>query len=344
MPTVSLHVHERIDPRTVIEAVRKRNGTEAQPSLFAAPEENPPIRQAIEFYKHRHNWTNRLIAGDSLLVMNSLIEKEGMAGKAQTVYLDPPYGIHYRSNFQPFVNQREVTDGKDEDLTGEPEQIRAFRDTWELGIHSYLAYLRDRLLLARELLHDSGSCFVQVGDENVHRVSVVMDEIFGAENRIATISYATTGGSSAATLPEVADYLLWYAKDRKLAKYRQMYEPLTRPEVIESFSWHVMVELPDGQCRKPTSEECFDPDEHLPEDARIYRRMPLDSQGVSTTGRSEPYEYDGRVFRCGNARHWAHLQRGNGPALEAGAAGGVGGTILPDVEALRRRGARSSHQ
>ena len=299
VPTVSLHVHERIDPRTVIEAVRKRNGTESQPSLFAAPEENPPIRQAIEFYKHRHNWTNRLIAGDSLLVMNSLIEKEGLGGQVQTVYLDPPYGIHYRSNFQPFVNQREVTDGKDEDLTGEPEQIRAFRDTWELGIHSYLAYLRDRLLLARELLHDSGSCFVQVGDENVHRVSVVMDEIFGAGNRMATISYATTGASSTSTLPEVADYLLWYAKDRKLAKYRQLYEPLTRPEVIESFSWHVMVELPDGQCRKPTSEECFDPDAHLPEDARIYRRMPLDSQGVSTTGRSEPYEYDGRISKEG---------------------------------------------
>ena len=318
VPTVSLHVHERVDPRTIIEAVRKRNGTESQPSLFAAPEENPPIRQAIEFYKHRHNWTNRLIAGDSLLVMNSLIEKEGLGGQVQTVYLDPPYGIRYRSNFQPFVNRRDVIEGKDEDLTQEPEQIRAFRDTWELGIHSYLAYLRDRLLLARELLHDSGSCFVQVGDENVHRVSVVMDEIFGAENRMATISYATTGASSTSTLPEVADYLLWYAKDQKLAKYRQLYEPLTRPEVIESFSWHVMVELPDGQCRKPTSEECFDPDEHLPEDARIYRRMPLDSQGVSTTGRSEPYEYDGRIFRCSRDGQWRISKEGLDRLAELG--------------------------
>ena len=318
VPTVSLHVHERIDPRTIVEAVRKRNGAGQQRSLFAAPGENLPIRQAIEFYKHRHNWTNRLIAGDSLLVMNSLLEKEGLGGQVQMVYIDPPYGIRYGSNFQPFVNKRDVTDGKDEDLTGEPEQIRAFRDTWELGIHSYLAYLRDRLLLARELLHASGSCFVQVGDENVHRVSVVMDEIFGVENRMATISYATTGGSSAATLPEVADYLLWYAKDRKLAKYRQLYEPLTRREVIESFSWHVMVELPAGQCRKPTSEECFDPDEHLPEDARIYRRMPLDSQGVSTTGRSEPYEYDGRVFRCGNARQWAISREGMDRLAELG--------------------------
>ena len=132
--------------------------------------------------------------------MNSLIEKEGLGGQVQMVYMDPPYGIRYGSNFQPFVNRREVTDGRDDDLTSEPEQIRAFRDTWELGILSYLSYLRDRLLLARELLHESGSCFVQIGDENVHRVSVVMDDIFGAENRLATIAYATNGGSSAKTL------------------------------------------------------------------------------------------------------------------------------------------------
>ena len=132
VPTVSLHVHERIDPRSIIEAVRKQSSADSQLSLFATPKENPPIRQAIEFYKHKHNWTNRLIAGDSLLVMNSLLEKEGMAGKVQMVYIDPPYGITYKSNFQPFVNKRDVTAGKDEDLTQEPETIRAFRDTWEL--------------------------------------------------------------------------------------------------------------------------------------------------------------------------------------------------------------------
>ena len=258
-PPYPLHVHERIDPRTIIEAVRKRSGTEPQLSLFAAPEENPPIRQAIEFYKHRHNWTNRLIAGDSLLVMNSLLEKEGFGGQVQMVYIDPPYGIRYGSNFQPFVNKREVADGKDEDLTSEPEQIRAFRDTWEIGIHSYLAYLRDRLLLARELLHESGSCFVQIGDENVHRAGMVMDEIYGAENRMATISFATTSGSSTSHLPQIADYLLWYAKDKGRVKYRRLYEPLTRAEVIEFFSSYVMVELPDGQCRKLTEEERFNP-------------------------------------------------------------------------------------
>ena len=310
VPTVSLHVHERIDPRTVIEAVRKRNGASAQASLFEEPEENPPIRQAIDFYQHRHNWSNRLIAGDSLLVMNSLLEKEGLGGQVQMAYIDPPYGIRYGSNFQPFVNNRDVTDGKDEDLTQEPETIRAFRDTWELGIHSYLTYLRDRLLLARELLADSGSCFVQIGDENVHRVGTVMDEIFGAENRVATISYATTSGSSAKTLPQVADYLLWYAKDKDRLKYRQLYEPLTRREIVELFTSYVMVELPDGTCRKPTPLECFDPDRHLPRGTRIYERRSLDSQGESTTGRSEPYEWEGRVFQCARGAQWRVSSKG----------------------------------
>ena len=272
--------------------------------------ENPPLRQAIEFYRHRHNWTNRLIAGDSLLVMNSLIEKEGLGGQVQTVYLDPPYGIRYGSNFQPFVNRREVADGKDEDLTSEPEQIRAFRDTWELGIHSYLAYLRDRLLLARELLHESGSCFVQIGDENVHRVGVVMDEVFGAENRVATITYTTTSGSSANTLPQVSDYLLWYARNRERAKYRQLYEALTRREVIQLFSSYAMVELPDGQCRRLTPEENFDPDRHLLKGARVYERRSLDSQGISTTGRSDPYQWDGRVFHCAQGAQWRISKQG----------------------------------
>lgn len=310
VPTVSLHVHERIEPCTIIEAVRKRNGSDAQLSFFASPGENPPIREAVDFYKHRHNWSNRLIAGDSLLVMNSLIEKEGLGGGVQMVYIDPPYGISYGSNFQPFVRQREVTDGKDEDLTAEPEQIRAFRDTWELGIHSYLAYLRDRLLLVRELLHESGSCFVQIGDENVHRVGLVLDDIFGAGNRMATISFATTSGSSTANLPQVADYLLWYAKDKAKVKYHQLYEPLTRAEIVEYFSSYASVELADGSCRKPTPQERFDPDNYLPEGSRIYGRTGLDSQGVSTTGRSEPYEWNGRVFNCGRNRQWSISKEG----------------------------------
>ena len=318
VPTVSLHVHERIDSRTIIEAVRKRNGAKMRQSLFDMPGENPPLRQAIEFYKHRHNWSNRLIAGDSLLVMNSLIEKEGLGGQVQTIYMDPPYGISYGSNFQPFVNRKEVVDGRAEDLTYEPEPLRAFRDTWELGIHSWLAYLRDRLLLARELLSEKGSCFLQVGKENVHRASMVMDEVFGADNRMATISYATTGGSSTKFLPEVAHYLLWYARDCGQVKYRQLYEPLTRAGLIKYFNWDVKVELPDGQCRSPTPEERFDPDKYLPAGARLYRRRPLDSQGVSTTGRSEPYEYDGRAFRCGLNRQWSISKAGMDRLAELG--------------------------
>ncbi|MCL6630116.1 MAG: site-specific DNA-methyltransferase, partial [Armatimonadetes bacterium] len=202
VPTVSLHVHERIDPRTIIEAVRKPpsfpphaggdgGNQPIQLPLFEV-ERKEPLRSAIEFYQHKHGWTNRLIAGDSLLVMNSLLEKEGMAGKVQMIYIDPPYGIKYGSNFQPFVNKRDVKDGKDEDLTSEPEQIRAFRDTWELGIHSYLTYLRDRLLLARELLTESGSVFVQISDENVHRVRCLMDEVFGSENFLSLITFITS--------------------------------------------------------------------------------------------------------------------------------------------------------
>ena len=159
-----------------------------QPGLFDAPFENVPLRDAIDFYHHERGWANRLVAGDSLLVMNSLIQKESMAGKVQMIYFDPPYGIKYGSNFQPFVGKRDVKDRNDADLTQEPEMIKAFRDTWELGIHSYLSYLRDRLLLARELLDESGSVFVQIGDENVHHVRELLDEVFGGENAVSIIT------------------------------------------------------------------------------------------------------------------------------------------------------------
>ena len=311
VPTVSLHVHERIDPRSIIEAVRRPDADPGQGSLFEQPEENPPLRQAIEFYRHAHNWSNRLIAGDSLLVMNSLLHKEGMGGDVQTVYIDPPYGIKYGSNFQPFTNKREVTDGKDTHLSGEPETIKAFRDTWELGIHSYLSYLRDRLLLARELMTESGSCFVQIGDENVHRVALVMDEVFGAKNRMATITYATTSGSSTKYLPEVGDYLLWYAKSKDQAKYRQIYEQLSRAEIAELFTPIAgMVELPDGTSRRLTDLERFDPDTHLPKGSKLFEGKSLHSQGWSQTGRSEPYNWEGRKYTCPDTLQWSVSESG----------------------------------
>ncbi len=308
VPTVSLHVHERIDPRTIIEAVRRTDGDpvggSGQGSLFEQPEENPPLRQAIEFYRHAHNWSNRLIAGDSLLVMNSLLAKENLGGKVGMVYVDPPYGIKYGSNFQPFTNKREVTDGKATHLSREPETIRAFRDTWELGIHSYLSYMRDRLLLARKLLAESGSCFVQIGNENVHRMALLCDEVFGAENRMATITYATSGSSSSKTLPEVGDYLLWYARDKERVKYRQLYEQLDRAGIVKLFSWHAAVELEDGSTRKLTLEERFDSDGHLPEGARLFRATPLQSQGWSRTGRSESFEWQDRTYDCPDTLQW----------------------------------------
>lgn len=232
--TVSLHVHERIDPASILSAVRKalqadKKGVfEAQLGLFHAPFENMPLRDAIDFYKHEKGWSNRLIAGDSLLVMNSLLQKESMAGQVQMIYFDPPYGIKYGSNFQPFTNKRDVKDRKDEDLTQEPEMIKAFRDTWELGIHSYLTYLRDRLLHARELLNESGSVFVQISDENVHHVRELMDEVFGVDNFICIIAYKTSVGMGETKLDTVNDFIVWYAKETEKAKFHQLYFELER--------------------------------------------------------------------------------------------------------------------
>ena len=227
--TVSLHVHERIDAMSILSAIAKRQKKKdstqgAQPGLFEAPFESVPLRTAVDFYKHDKGWANRLVSGDSLLVMNSLLHKEGMAGQVQMIYIDPPYGIKYGSNFQPFVGKRDVKDRSDADLTQEPEMIKAFRDTWELGIHSYLTYLRDRLLLAKELLNETGSVFVQISDENLHHVREILDETFGARNLVSLITVTKTSSASSELLGGVADYLVWYAKDASKVKYRALYQ------------------------------------------------------------------------------------------------------------------------
>lgn len=233
--TVSLHVHERIDPMSILSAVRTRmkgekagkaadKGPAVQASLFEAPFEALPLRNAIDFYKHDKGWANRLVSGDSLQVMNSLLVKEGMAGQVQMIYIDPPYGIKYGSNFQPFVNKRDVKDRSDADLTQEPEMIKAFRDTWELGIHSYLSYLRDRLLISKELLAENGSIFVQIGDENLHFVRQILDEVFGSENLAAQIAFKATDPLGQKGLPKVYDYIAWYAKDLKSMKFHPLYK------------------------------------------------------------------------------------------------------------------------
>ncbi len=302
VPTVSLHVHERIDPRTIIEAVRKKNGNGSarQLSLFEE-ERQEPLREAIEFYKHKHGWTNRLIAGDSLLVMNSLLEKEGMAGKVQMIYIDPPYGIRYGSNFQPFVNKRDVKDGKDEDLTAEPEQIRAFRDTWELGIHSYLTYLRDRLLLARELLTESGSIFVQISDENVHHVRELMDEVFGAGNFCSVITFRKTTGSTTKTLPRTSDYLLFYAKDVTALKYRKLYQSTEPGE--EGATEYKRVEMPDGAL-SPISNFIKDGRLALPEGSRVFATDSIVSKGGDDPDILLEWQGERITLSCKPNRHW----------------------------------------
>jgi adenine-specific DNA-methyltransferase len=322
VPTVSLHVHERLDPRTIIEAVRRRNGNgdQQQMGLFET-ERQEPLREAVEFYKHAHGWTNRMVAGDSLLVMSSLLEKEGMAGKVQMVYLDPPYGIRYGSNFQPFVNKRDVKDGKDEDLTAEPEQIRAFRDTWELGIHSYLTYLRDRQLLARELLTESGSIFVQISNENVHHVRELMDEVFGAENFISLITFKKTAGLGTDALPSVSDYLVLYAKSKAHNKYR----PLFQAKELEGDSAYVMVYEPTGACHRLTSDEHAD-NSLLGPESRLFRYQILLSAG-RTESCIYPVEIGGHHFSPTAGRSWATNSEGMKRLICAGRVAKTGSTL-----------------
>jgi DNA modification methylase len=291
---VPLHIHERISTRAILDAVRRPQPL--QPDLFG---ETPlSADQQIEFYRHEVGWANRLILGDSLLVMNSLLVKEGMAGKVQMIYVDPPYGIKYASNFQPRIDRRDVKD-KDEDLTHEPEQIKAYRDTWTLGIHSYLTYLRDRLLLCRELLSESGSIFVQINDENLHLVRCLLDEVFGRENFVSVISFVKTSGKGGALLDVVNDFLLWYAKDKAQVKYRQLF--LEKELGEEGAKGYQHVQLLDGVRRRLTSSE-LESLTRLPEGARVFMAGDMTSQEAGATTFSYPFE--GRAFHCGKNSHW----------------------------------------
>jgi adenine-specific DNA-methyltransferase len=295
--TVSLHVHERVDPATILARAAKRlkggKGAEEwqQADLFAAPFENLPLRQAIDFYQHEKGWSNRLIAGDSLLVMNSLLQKESMAGKVQMIYIDPPYGIKYGSNFQPFTNKRDVKDGADADLTQEPEMIKAFRDTWELGIHSYLTYLRDRLLLAKELLHESGSVFVQISDENLHYIQGTLEEIFGKKNLVTIITLKKTAYQASSTLASVTDYIVWFAKDISSVKVRPLFSDKAD---LESFDLYKFVQLEDGRSIQPKSKDDAN--------GRRYRLISLVSQGAASS--DQTFGFQGSKFAPPDNSHW----------------------------------------
>ncbi|MGB7902824.1 MAG: site-specific DNA-methyltransferase [Halobacteriota archaeon] len=310
--TVSLHVHERIDPLTIIQALRKKEEkptVQLQLSFFEGPDENPPLREAIEFYKHKHQWSNRLIAGDSLLVMNSLLEKEGMAGSVQMIYIDPPYGIKYGSNFQPFVNKRDVKDGKDEDLSQEPETIKAFRDTWELGIHSYLTYLRDRLLLARELLSQRGSLFVQISDKNLHHLREILDEVFGKNNQCPTIVWKKASPESS-TIRNSFNYIVWYAKDLSKLKVHRLFKVRTGSEgsTEDPRKLPLWADFPDGSTRPLKTEEkrCL---LSLPDGTKVFRITTIVDR---TEDRRFPFLFDGKEHIPKRGYGW----RGNPSQME----------------------------
>jgi adenine-specific DNA-methyltransferase len=293
VPTLPLFVHERLSTQAILESVRgwKRD---QQVDLFGDPQR--PIAEQLRAYEHRDKWVNRMTLGDSLIVMNSLLQYEGMGAQVQMIYIDPPYGVKFGSNFQPFVRKRDVKHNDDVDLTREPEMVQAYRDTWELGLHSYLTYLRDRLMLARELLTESGSVFVQISDENIHHVREIIDEVFGSGNAVGIVSFRKTSSLGAEDLSAVADYLLWYARDRERVKVRPLYLPRgIEDDVGGRYS---RVELADGTRRSLTSEERRNV-ESIPAGARLYRHDNLTSQRPLGAGDLRQYEFDGHTFTPG---------------------------------------------
>ena len=278
---VALHIHERVSAKAIMKIAAREN---VQRNLFADPQLE--YNEAVQFYQHDVEWANRLILGDSLTVMSSLAQREDLGGKVQSIYFDPPYGIKYASNFQPTVFQRNVTD-RAADLTREPEQIQAYRDTWHLGVHSYLAYLRDRLMVARELLTDSGSIFVQISDENVHRVRCLMDEVFGSENFVSQITFTKTRPLvSSSFITTISDYILWYAKSREDAKRHKLLNSEVNQNLISHF------ESEDGAVFTKTQAEKL-----LQNDANIVLKGFMSDNLIRKPNPEFAVEFEGRVFR-----------------------------------------------
>ncbi|MBM4394205.1 MAG: site-specific DNA-methyltransferase [Deltaproteobacteria bacterium] len=301
VPTLPLFVHERLSTRGIIETLKgHRRDPADQLGLFSDPA-HPVVDQVLKAYEYRDRWVNRLVLGDSLVVMNSLLRYEGLGGQVQCIYMDPPYGVKFGSNFQPFVRKRTVEHNNDLDMTREPEMVKAYRDTWELGLHSYLTYLRDRLLLCRDLLSPSGSIFVQISDDNVHHVREVMDEVFGDENRVNQISFVRGGQQTKGLgLATTADYILWYARDKDRARIT--------PLLLDDGGWaarslDLRMEMPDGQRRR------YDPAQALPEEARLFTHRAMESaRETGSTLNRFPIEFEGRTFRP--RRGWSTTPEG----------------------------------
>jgi adenine-specific DNA-methyltransferase len=313
-----LYIQEKIHPKAIIDDLKRcsESSREAQsdaPDLFADFNGIAPDAKA-EFYQHDQHWSNRMILGDSLQVMASLAERESLRGKVQCIYFDPPYGIKFGSNWQVSTQSRDVKDGKVSDISREPEQVKAFRDTWKDKIHSYLTYLRDRLTVMRDLLTESGSIFVQIGDENVHRVRAVLDEVFGESNFVSLISVQTTSGFEANYLGNMSDFIIWYARNKKTAKFRPPYYRKTFVLGEGNARWLL---LPDFSYRGVTAAEKRGETE-IPKDARPYKPDNIISQGRAKA--PQPFTFQGKVYDCWSKNsHWkAHYPLGMERLAKAG--------------------------
>ena len=320
-----LYIQEKIHPKALIEDLMRqtKKGAEAeeyQPNLFSDFNGLPEGADRTEFYQHDANWSNRMILGDSLQVMASLAEREGLRGKVQCIYVDPPYGIRFNSNFQWSTTSRDVRDGNAAHITREPEQVKAFRDTWRDGIHSYLTYLRDRLTVARDLLTDSGSIFVQIGDENVHRVRALLDEVFGEENFVSLITYRTSSGTTQQnSVKRVSDYIIWYCKDVLRIKFRRLLEG----KFVDT-SMYNQLELESGERRPMTAGERKDPNV-CPPSTRPYQKLPVHSMA---TGDHEPRTFFKSIWRIPPTSRWRYAPDGFTRLVKAS-------RIHPDRTALR---------
>ncbi|MFB2739582.1 site-specific DNA-methyltransferase [Umezakia ovalisporum] len=313
VPALPIYIQEKIHPQSIIQDFRsqsQKQKSDLQLNLFS-DFNGLSFEQQIDFYQHKEGvkWTNRMILGDSLLVMNSLTEKEGLKGKVQMIYLDPPYGIKFGSNWQVSTRKRDVKDGSIGDATRQPEQIKAFRDTWELGINSYLAYLRDRLVVARELLTETGSVFVQIGDENVHVVRCLLDEVFGSENSVSLITCISSAGLGSRYLQSATTYIIWYAKNIELLKYRQLYKPREVGVGRGTGMRFDQIASPDGLVsRSLTLDEKNNPN-LIPNSWRPYKLSGLYSGAASTTT-TFTFKFQKRNFYPGASRCWKTTKEG----------------------------------
>lgn len=302
---VPIFIQEKIHPQAIIEDIRKQAKKEKIEQMdFFSDFNGIKFEEQIDFYRHEQNWQNRMILGDSLMVMSSLAEKEGLKGKVQMIYIDPPYGINFGSNWQVSTRKRDVKDGRADDATRQPEQIKAFRDTWKLGIHSYLSYLRDRLILSRELLTESGSIFVQIGDENVHLVRCLMDEVFGAENFCCEIIFRKSGSQTTDTLPTICDYIIWYAQNKNTLKFRQLY---IEKKISSSETEFRQVIFEDGTYRGLCKSELNNKDDI--NNGGIFKSTDLHSRSGSSTT-SIPFEFHGNIYTPRISSGWRTNKEG----------------------------------